>query len=177
VCQTALGGSIDPSPSEEADGTPYLTWKSQGANGQPPTLWSQQLAPDGTGLVPGVATALLTPTRNWQGGVVEGPDMVVTGGQHLLFYSANNWKTASYAIGVASCSGPLGPCTDASAQPLLGPQPGFSGPGGPSLFTDAHGTLWMAFHAWLPGKVGFPSSRLLFLRPVTIAAGVAQAGP
>jgi hypothetical protein len=33
------------------------------------------------------------------------------------------------------------------------------------------GTLWLAFHAWLAGAVGYPNSRLLFLRPVTITAG------
>ena len=46
-----LGGSMDPSPFVGTNGTPYLTWKSQGADGQPPTLWSQQLTPNGTALV------------------------------------------------------------------------------------------------------------------------------
>jgi hypothetical protein len=176
-CQLDMGGSIDPSPWVEADGTPYLTWKSQGANGQPPTLWSQPLTPDGTALMAGSPSALLTPSQSWQGGVIEGPDMVVSGGQHLLFYSANDWRTANYAIGVASCSGPLGPCIETSTQPLLGSQQGFSGPGGPSVFSNAQGNLWMAFHGWLPGKVGFPNSRLLFLRPVTLSAGTAPSGP
>jgi hypothetical protein len=43
------------------------------------------------------------------------------------------------------------------------------GPGGPSLFADPQGTLWMAFHAWLPSGVGYPHNRLLFLRRVTVA--------
>jgi hypothetical protein len=42
-----------------------------------------------------------------------------------------------------------------------------AGPGGPSLFTDTTGKLWIAFHAWLPSAVGYPHSRLLFLRQVT----------
>src|ERR1700686_1478860 len=37
ACQTTLGGSIDPSPFVNADGTPYLVWKSTGAGGQPTT--------------------------------------------------------------------------------------------------------------------------------------------
>jgi hypothetical protein len=176
ICQTALGGSMDPSPFVDADGTPYLVWKSQGAGDQPPTLWSQQLSPDGTALVSGPTTSLLTPGPGWQGGVVEGPDLVMAGGRYLLFYSANNWRTTRYAIGVARCVGPLGPCTEISDRPLLASQPTFSGPGGPSVFTDVHGQPEMAFHAWLPGKVGFPNSRLLFIRPLTLAGGVPSIG-
>ncbi len=177
VCQLALGGSIDPSPFVDTDGTPYLQWKSQGADGQPATLWSQPLTPDGTSLVAGTPTAMLQPDRGWQHGYIEGPSMVVSGGQYLLFYSGSDWKTASYAVGFADCSGPLGPCTDRSGQSLLASQPGLSGPGGPAMFTDPQGNLWMAFHAWLPDKVGFPYSRPLFLRRISVAGGVPQVAP
>ena len=177
VCQLALGGSIDPTPFVASDGTPYLLWKSQGANGQPETLWSQPLQPDGTALVGTAPTPLLLPTRGWQHGYIEGPTMIEPGGQYMLFYSGSDWKTASYAIGYATCAGPLGPCTDQSAHPLVASQPGFSGPGGPALFTDPHGNLWMAFHAWLAGEIGFPHSRPLFLRRITVSGGVPQVGP
>ncbi len=175
VCQLNLGGSMDPSPYVSPAGTPYLTWKSQGANGQPATLWAEQLNPSGTG-IGHTPSALLNPTHSWQGGVVEGPDMVVEGGQYLLFYSGNNWQTANYAIGVADCSGPLGPCTDTSDLPLLGSGTSFSGPGGPSVFTDTKGDLWMAFHAWLPGQVGYPDNRPLFMLRITITGGTVQTG-
>jgi hypothetical protein len=177
VCQLAAGGSIDPTPFVDSDGTPYLVWKSQGANGQPATLWSQQLQPDGTALVGTAPAPLLVPTRTWQHGYVEGPAMIDSGGKYLLFYSGSDWKTVSYAIGYATCAGPLGPCTDQSSQPLLGAQSGFSGPGGPSLFTDSQGNLWMAFAAWLPGEVGFPHSRPLFLRRITVTDGVPRVDP
>ncbi len=177
MCQTALGGSIDPTPFVDTNGTPYLVWKSQGGGGQPSTLWSQQLNATGTGLVPGVATPLLAPSLAWQGGVVEGPSMVLAGGQYLLFYSANNWETSDYAIGVARCTGPLGPCTESSSQPLLASQPAFNGPGGPSVFTDPSGNLHMAFHAWLPGKVGYPNSRLLFIRQISLAGSTPSIVP
>jgi len=176
VCQLDLGGSIDPSAFVGTDGTAYLTWKSQGATGQPPTIWSQPLTANGTALAAGSPSALLTPGQGWQGGVVEGPDMVVSGSQYLLFYSANNWQTAGYAIGVADCSGPLGPCTEPTSQPLLASDQSMSGPGGPSVFADAQGNLWLAFDAWLPGKVGYPNSRPLFLRRITVTAGAVQVG-
>ncbi len=176
ICQTSLGGSMDPSPFVDADGTPYLVWKSQGAGSQPSTLWSQKLSPDGTTLVSGPSTVMLTASSGWQGGVVEGPDLVMTGGQYLLFYSANNWRSTRYAIGVARCAGPLGPCTGVSNQPLLASQPTFSGPGGPSVFADGRGQLQLAFHAWLPGKVGYPNSRLLFIRPLDVTGGLPSIG-
>ena len=177
MCQTALGGSIDPTPFVDAGGTPYLVWKSQGGDGQPPTLWSQPLTAAGTALAPGVATPLLAPSLPWQGSVIEGPSMALVGGQYLLFYSANNWKTSAYAIGVARCTGPLGPCTETSPQPLLASQSAFSGPGGPAVFTDPSGRLHMAFHAWLPGKVGFPNSRLLFIRQISAVGGTPSVEP
>jgi RNA polymerase sigma factor (sigma-70 family) len=46
VCQTHLGGFIDPHPFVDADGSPYLLWKADGnAIGQPSTLFAQRLSP------------------------------------------------------------------------------------------------------------------------------------
>ena len=179
VCQLDLGGSIDPSPFVNADGTPFLTWKSEGANGQPPTIWAQQLNATGTALSGQGPTALLQPTQKWEGGVVEGPDMVLWSGRYYLFYSANNWDTANYAIGMAVCQGPTGPCSKPLDHSIVASQATMSGPGGPSLFTDNQGGWWIAFHAWLPSAVGYPHSRLLFLRHVTLSnlLPVVQAGP
>lgn len=170
VCQRNLGGSIDPSPFVAPDGTAYLVWKSQGTGSQPPTIWSQPLNPSGTSLAAAPPRALLQPGPAWEGGVVEGPAMLVSGGEYLLFYSANDWNSASYAIGVAECQGPSGPCTRRSG-PLLASQSAFAGPGGPSLFTDPSGGLWMAFHAWRPRAVGYPNSRLLFIRRLSLSSG------
>ncbi|HTZ09769.1 MAG TPA: glycoside hydrolase family 43 protein [Acidimicrobiales bacterium] len=170
-CQAALGGSIDPSPFVDSTGTPYLVWKSNGGDGHPATLWSEELSPGGTAFAGPGPTALLRPDQSWQGTVVEGPFMVLEDGTYDLFYSANDWNGPDYAIGAASCRGPTGPCTDLPG-PLLASQAAFVSPGGPSLFTDTAGQVWLAFHAYLPGAVGFPHSRLLFLRPVSFAAGV-----
>jgi beta-xylosidase len=177
VCQTQEGGSLDPSPFVGADGQPYLVWKSQGTNGQPPALWSQPLTPTGTALVPGTPSELLAPGQHWEEGVIEGPNMLVTGGQYLLFFGGNNWQSANYAIGVADCQGPLGPCTASPANPLLASDQTMEGPGGPSLFTDPQGNLWLAFHAWLPGEVGYPNGRPLFLRRVNLVGDVLSVVP
>jgi hypothetical protein len=174
ACQLSLGGSIDASPYVDAAGTPYLTWKSEGTATQPPTLWAQQLGPDGTGLVAGDPTALLQPSAAWQGGIIEAPDMVTIAGQYYLFYSGNNWSSPNYAEGVVACVGPLGPCPATSPPTMVASQAAFSGPGGASVFVDAQGTLRIAFAAWLPGKVGYPHSRVLFIRQLAIVNGTPQ---
>ena len=96
--------------------------------------------------------------------------MVTTGGHYYLFFSGNDWDSANYAVGVAICIGPLGPCSDASPSPILSSGPGVAGPGGESVFADTSGNFWIAFHAWVPGAVGFPNSRDLYLRRLTFSA-------
>jgi beta-xylosidase len=167
VCQLDLGGSIDPSPFFDSTGTPYLVWKSQGTASQAPAIWSQQLGANGLSLAGPAPHLLLQPSQPWEGGVVEGPFVLLWSGRYYLFYSANNWDTAQYAVGVALCQGPSGPCSKPLGHALVASQGGLAGPGGPSLFTDSNGTLWLAFHAWLPSAVGYPNNRFLFLRPVT----------
>jgi hypothetical protein len=164
VCQIFFGGDIDPSPFIDASGTPYLLWKSIG---QPETIWSQALSPDGTSMV-GNPAQILQPSQAWETGIVEAPDLVLSAGRYFLFYSGNNWSTANYAVGVATCSGPLGPCGKPWSEPILTSGPGMSGPGGESVFADSSGALYMAFHAWTPEAVGYPNSRSLYIRPLNL---------
>ena len=178
ICQANLGGSIDPAPYVSRGGYPYLTWKSNGGSHQPATIWAQPLAATGTALAPdSYAVALLRPTQAWEGSVVEGPFMTVLDGTYYLFYSANDWDTGNYAEGVAVCSGPLGPCSKPIAQPIYASQSNLAGPGGASVFLDGSGNPWLAFHAWLPGAVGYPNARLLFLRRLNIVDGIPEVAP
>jgi hypothetical protein len=167
ICQPTLGGSIDPAPYTDGTGKPYLTWKSNGGSGQPATIWAQPLSASGIAMARRSSpTALLQPSQPWEASVVEGPFMWVSGGSYYLFYSGNNWNSASYAIGVAVCQGPLGPCTKPLGGPFFASKPNMAGPGGASAFLDTQGNAWVAFHAWLPGAVGYPNARLLFVRPL-----------
>ncbi len=168
MCQPTLDGSIDPSPFVDPNGTPYLVWKSTGEGNRRSTIWSQQLDPTGTSLIGTGATALFSPTQSWEATNVEAPDLVEKAGHYFLFYSGNDWNSAHYAIGVASCSGPLGPCTKPSSQPLLASSPTVVGPGGASVFADQSGDLFIAFAAWSPGAVGYPHSRDLYIRPLNL---------
>jgi hypothetical protein len=167
-CQSLLGGSIDPASFIDTDGTPYLLWKSGGPGSA--KIWSQQLDPSGTSFSPGTnPTQMLVPDQPWEAGTVEAPNLVTKGGRYYLFFSGNDWDSASYAVGVATCNGPLGPCSDATPKPILSSGPGVSGPGGESVFADRAGNLWIAFHAWVPGAVGSPNSRDLYLRRLSFS--------
>ena len=168
-CQPSLGGSIDPSPFVDTNGNVYLEWKSIGGTG-PATIWSEQLDPSGTGFAPNATPVqLLVPSQAWEGGVVEAPDLVTSGGRYFLIYSANNWNSANYAVGIATCAGPLGPCTKPLSQPILSSSSSVQGPGGASVFTDTSGSYWVAFDGWIPGAVGYPHSRDLFLRRLDLS--------
>jgi beta-xylosidase len=175
-CQKSLGGSIDPASFIDTNGTPYLVWKSGGPGSS--KIWSQQLAPSGTSFATGTnPSPLLVPDQSWEAGTVEAPDLVTTGGTYYLFFSGNDWNSANYAVGVATCTGPLGPCTDSTAKPILSSGGGVAGPGGESVFADTSGSYWIAFHAWVPGAVGFPNSRDLYLRRLTFSGPAATVVP
>jgi beta-xylosidase len=169
MCQANLGGSIDPSPFVDTDGTPYLVWKSNGGAGAS-AVWSEALDPLGTGFAPNTApTQLLAPDQPWDGGVIEAPDLVESGGRYFLFYSGNSWMGSAYAVGVATCTGPTGPCTEPLSAPILASDAGMEGPGGESVFTDNAGSTWIAFDAWAPNAVGYPNNRSLYLRPLNLS--------
>lgn len=154
ICQSGLSGSIDPRVFTDTDGTNWILFKSdQNAHGQatPTNLWSQQLTPDGLGLV-GTASDLMGPDEPWQGSIVEAPDMVKVNGVYWLAYSANWFNQSLYGIGVAWCASPSGPCADVSSQPLLGTNAQGQGPGEASFYQDGSGT-WLLYtpEMQLPG--------------------------
>jgi len=193
VCQTqgaeAFCGSIDPSPFVDANGTPYLLWKSDENAPQcetPPRIWAQRLTDDGFALV-GSRTAILARTEGWEYPLIEGPSMVVDGGRYYLFYSANAYESESYGVGYAVCEKVTGPCVkktldraDGSPAPLVHSAGRALGPGGQEFFTDARGKLWMAYHAWTTPRTTYSSggARSLRIDPITFANGAPVfAGP
>ncbi len=166
MCQDSLGGSIDPQIFEYPGGEELL-WKSDGnSDGQPTHIWSAPLD-DNLQLIGTTPTLLLTNDESWQGGIVEGPNMVDLNGTFDLFYGGGHYTTAGYSIGYATCAGPAGPCTD-HPQPILRTEPGEQGPGGPALF-DYGGKLLMAYSAW-PGVVGYPTGyRAMYVASVSFS--------
>jgi beta-xylosidase len=94
----------------------------------------------------------------WEGDLIEAPEMWKQGGKYYLFFSANSYNTYDYAVGYATCKGPLGPCKDAPNNPILRSKCNAAGPGGETIVTDAKGQTWMVYHAWKATAVDDPNT-------------------
>ncbi len=189
VCQTELGGSIDPDAFKDADGKLYLYFKNDGNRVHARTsLWGQPLARDGLS-VTGQPTELLKDNQGWEERVVEAPTMVRSPAGYELFFSGGffGWNPeegglSPYAMGYASCTGPLGACTAAPENPILHSfnerEAGcLSGPGHQSIF--AVGTRsFMSFHAWeaSSGCRKQDDNRYLYIAPIFWKDGKPQIG-
>ncbi len=146
ICQHSLGGSIDPRVFVDADGQPYMVWKSD-QNARSDTtntqIYSQPLSADGMQLL-GQPTVIFGPDESWQGHIVEAPQLVLVRGTYYLFYSGGWFNQPAYSIGAARCAGPLGPCADTSASPLLASNAQGQGPGEESVFSNDAG-VWLLY--------------------------------
>jgi beta-xylosidase len=181
ICQTGTEtpfcGSIDPSPYIDEAGRPWLLWKSDQNHPScrtPSRIWSQPLSEDGLSII-GSPAPLLTTDQTWEGPLIEGPSMIRDGNTTLLFYSAHSYDSASYAVGYARCSGPMGPCKKVTLDsPLMKSSGSMLGPGGQELFTDPLGRTWMAYHAWTAPNASYRSGgmRSLRLAKVVFSNGV-----
>lgn len=173
IYQLPMGGSIDPSPFVDIDGTAYLIWKADAnAINQPSSLWAQALDSDGLTLA-GQATQLLIVNETWEQPLIEAPSVVLYDGTYYLFYSANWWNTANYAIGYATATSLLGPYRKVTTTgPWFTADAQVAGPGGQEWFYDTNGQLHMAYHGWQPSQIGYPGgARSLRLAPVSFADG------
>jgi hypothetical protein len=168
VCQTSLGGSIDPSTYRDDYGILHLIWKSEGeVVGGRAQIWSQDLLPDGLGLA-GQPVLLLTADRSWQDRVIENPSMFRLDGAWVLTYSGNHWNTSAYATGYAICAGALGPCLGPADGFVLRSTPTLQGPGGAQHFLSTTGRPMVAYAAWDAGGVGYPNPRRLHIAGLSL---------
>ena len=162
ICQAALGGTIDANTFRDGDGQLYIYYKNDGnAVGKVSQIWGQRLSADGMTLV-GASVAIARDTRPWEQKLIESPTMVRAPTGYQLFYSGgffgwhDNQRFSPYAMGYATCAGPMGPCVPSPSNPILNSfndrQAGcISGPGHQSIFTVGKRTF-LAFHAWAATK-------------------------
>ncbi len=171
ICPLAQGGAIDPSVYVD-DGVPYLVWKSDGNCCKLPTdIYSQRLTKDGLS-VDAAPTKLIDATQTWQADVVEGPAMIRQGDRYFLFYSANDWDTTDYAIGVATCESVEGPCKETTDTAWMDSSEHSLGPGGQEFVEAPTGGIWMVHHGWLPDQAGTPNGqRRLYLDRISLHSG------
>jgi beta-xylosidase len=190
ICQTKLGGTIDADAFRDTDGKIYLYFKNDGNRVHERTwLWGQRLSDNGRALV-GEPVQLLGDKESWKYRVVEAPTMVRGPAGYTLFYSAGffGWNPeegglSPYAMGYASCAGPLGPCKDSPDNPLLHSfkdrEAGcLSGPGHQSIFTVGQRTF-ISFHAWAATSACRKGAdqRELYVAPLFWRGGKPVLGP
>ena len=148
-CDADHFGAIDPRVFTGAHGARWLLWKSNdnanpSSHRLPTAIVSERLSDDGKALT-GSPHFLLRADQSWQQGIVEAPDLVNAGGHDWLFYSGGLYTSAGYGVGIASCAGPSGPCTDLSVQPWLSSNAQGQGPGEASLLADTGGRWWLVY--------------------------------
>ena len=103
--------------------------------------------------------------------------MKAAGGGFYLAFSAGVYTSSGYSEGIATCSGPLGPCGPQSQ--ILGTYGSVLGPGGGSLFSDAGGNWWLDYAAWQGGSPGCTNygcgaARQLFVAPISLPSVTGQ---
>jgi beta-xylosidase len=178
ICQRELGGTIDASPFRDADGKLYLYYKADAnAVGKPTDIFVQPMTADGLGLT-GEPRALMRNDQPWEAHVIESPTMVRHAGGYALFYSANHFgwephqRLSPYAMGYATCTGPMGPCTKAAESPILYSYTDkaagcLSGPGHQAVF-EAGGKQFIMFHAHIArgGCQNARKGRAMYIAPL-----------
>jgi beta-xylosidase len=151
VCEEKAGGSIDAHPFITAAGERYLYWKNDGNRiGVDTWISVQRLDTTGTKLL-GRPQRLFEADLPWEGQLVEAPFVWEVGGRFVMFYSANAFASAEYAVGIATAESPMGPFTK-KPDPILASNDVAAGPGHCALFTD-DGKVWMVYHAWPPDAI------------------------
>ena len=174
LCQVELGGSIDPYPFVAGDGTRYLLWKNDGnCCGLPTRIWMQRLSDYGLEVTGEAVDLGVRDDAPWEGALIEAPTLVEHEGRFYLFYSANAYDSADYAIGYAVAERLLGPYRDAADDPLVASGEGAAGPGGQAIVTEPDGDQWLLYHAWDAQRIGddVGGRRALWLDPLRFEAG------
>ncbi len=81
-------------------------------------------------------------------GSTEGVTVVKRKGKYVLFYSANDYRSPDYCVGVAVADNPRGPFKKLQSGPVLSrAQTGLNGTGHGDVFFDGVGDMWYVFHA------------------------------
>ena len=180
ICQLDHRDSIDARVIVEPGNRLVMLWKSDD-NADPSTpgpdqdgltgIYAQDLSANGRTLL-GQPVKILSPSEPWEGTIVEAPDMVQAWGTYWLFFSGNWFDQPDYAIGVAACQSPFGPCTDTDPGPFLGSNLQGQGPGEASLFEEGT-SVWLLYN---PFKGNDPGP--VIPRPVDITRlGFTPQGP
>ena len=138
---------IDCSLFIDEDGKPYLFWvRFQHGN----VIWSAELEPDCMTVKESTMRFCLRAEEPWEtvkGSVTEGPFVIRHGGLCYLTYSANDFRSKDYGLGLAVSDSPEGPWKKSVSNPFLCRPRGLVGTGHHALFIDGKGKCRIVFHA------------------------------
>ena len=123
----------------------------------------------------GTATVVLANDLPWEGHVVEGIWLWHGDDAYYLFYSANDFATADYGIGVARGTSPLGPFVK-QPEPLIRAADGWVGLGHTSVARALDGQPQLFFHGYRPDAIGYKAFRALLTAPLRFELGRASVG-
>ncbi|MBQ8098470.1 MAG: glycoside hydrolase family 43 protein [Bacteroidaceae bacterium] len=144
-------GSIDTSLFIDDDGKVYLFFVNFNNGNE---VWVVQLEEGLTSLKYETLHRLLGVSQDWEmdpnfpgSRVNEGPFVMKQDGVYYLTYSANDYQSQHYGIGLATATSIMGEWTKSSSNPIFQHEGGLVGTGHHSFFTDKEGQLQMIFHA------------------------------
>ena len=105
--------------------------------------------------------------------------MLKRSGTYYLFYSGNDYRSQTYAVGYAVCKSAVGPCVKAAENPILATGNASSSAQGPGhqAIAKIGGEYWMLFHGW-DGAVGYNrgGSRVMWVQPLSWQDGKPSVG-
>jgi beta-xylosidase len=103
----------------------------------------------------GEPVELLRHDQAWERPLIEAPALLKHDGKYFLFYSANGYESSSYAVGYAVADALTGPYKKPQNKPLYTSAGKTAGPGGQEFVVGPDGEIWMAYHGWTAGTVGY----------------------
>ena len=172
-------GSIDASLFVDDDGTPYLTFVRFGGGN---SVWLAELNDDLCSLKKGTLRHCLSQSQAWEKDdkfphirVNEGPFLIKHAGKYYLTYSANDFRSQRYGVGVAIADSLTAEWHKVDYNPVLQGIKGLVGTGHHSFFRTKRGRLMMAFHTHQSTSQVHP--RLTYFVPVKFVRDAHESQP
>lgn len=167
LCQSKLGGTIDPHLFQDTNSEYYLFFKNDGNalgfdmktfSRVKSKIWVSKISikeNSRPSMESNIEWTGLTAKYAWQGDLVEAPSVIKNNDSYFLFYSANNYDSANYGEGYAVATSVMGPYEDKSISPLLFTNYGIAGPGGANVIPLSGNKYLIAYHAFTAPKIGY----------------------
>jgi len=150
------GGSWDPS-IVNSNGNVMLLYTDSNRN-----IVLRNLTADGMAEKDDIVYTLVTTDLVWEGETVEGAWYVQRNNYHYIFYSANNFCSDVYAVGVARSTSLTGPY-EKLRNPILVSDDKVKGPGHGSIVRDVDGQGYVfVHHGYKAGAVCGDNFRLMY---------------